>query len=279
MTAVLLALGASLTWGFADFGAGVGARRLPVLVVMAVSQAAGLALVALVVLAAGAHVPSAAQLAWGAGAGVVGVLGLAAFYRALAVGTMGIVGPITATAAVVPVAYGLAHGERPSLLQGVGVALAFAGIVGASLEPASELGRRKVGTGVGLALLAAAGFGCTLVGLSRASAGGALWATLSMRAVGAPLVVAAVLVVRPGVARPSRAWLLLVGVGLGDTGATILYGLASTRGLLSVVSVLASLYPVVLIVLARALLAERMAHVQLTGVAAALAGVALISAG
>ena len=276
MTGVLLALGASLTWGFADFGAGVGARRLPVPVVLAVSQAAGLALVAVVVAASGRPVPSAAQLAWGAGAGVMGVLGLAAFYRALAVGTMGIVGPITATAAAVPVAYGLARGERPSALQGVGVALAFLGVVGASLEPAAEAGARKI---VGLSLVAAAGFGCTLVALSRASAGGAAWATLSMRAVGAPLVVAAALVLRPRGMRPSRSWLLLVAVGLGDTGATILYGLATTHGLLSVVSVLASLYPVVLIVLARTFLAERLAHLQLAGVAAALAGVALISAG
>ena len=89
----------------------------------------------------------------------------------------------------------------------------------------------------------------------------------------------AALLLRPRGASPSRAWLLLVGVGLGDTGATLLYGLASTRGLLSVVAVLASLYPVVLIVLARALLAERMAQAQLAGVAAALAGVALVSAG
>ena len=279
MTGVLLALGASLTWGFADFGAGVGARRLPVPVVLAVSQAAGLALVAVVVAASGRPVPSAAQLAWGAGAGVMGVLGLAAFYRALAVGTMGIVGPITATAAAVPVAYGLARGERPSALQGVGVALAFLGVVGASLEPAAEAGARKIGAGVGLSLVGAAGFGFTLVALSRASAGGAAWATLSMRAVGAPLVVAAALVLRPRGMRPSRSWLLLVAVGLGDTGATILYGLATTHGLLSVVSVLASLYPVVLIVLARTFLAERLAHLQLAGVAAALAGVALISAG
>jgi drug/metabolite transporter (DMT)-like permease len=277
--AVLLALGASLTWGFADFGAGVGARRLPVPVVMAVSQAAGLVLVAVVVAASRQDVPSAGQLAWGAGAGLMGVLGLAAFYRALAVGTMGIVGPITATAAAVPVAYGLARGERPSLLQGAGVALAFVGVVGASLEPAAGAGGRRIGAGVGLSLLAAAGFGCTLVALSKASQGGALWATLSMRTIGAPLLAAVVLVLRPSGTAPSRAWLLLAAVGLGDTGATILYGLASTRGLLSVVSVLASLYPVVLIVLARTLLAERMAHLQLAGVAAALAGVALISAG
>jgi drug/metabolite transporter (DMT)-like permease len=279
VTAILLALGASLTWGFADFGAGLGARRLPVSLVVAASQTAGLVLVALVVAAAGARIPSAPHLAWGAAAGVSGVLGLAAFYRALAVGTMGIVGPITATAAIVPLCYGLARGERPSPLQAAGLALAIVGVVGASREPAPARGTGRLAPGVGLALVAAAGFGCTLVGVGRAAGGGALWATLSMRAAGAPLAALAALALRPRPAAPPRAWLLLAAVGLGDTGATILYGLASTRGLLSVVSVLASLDPVVLIVLARILLAERPARAQLAGLCAALAGVALISAG
>ena len=85
-------------------------------------------------------VPSARHLAWAAFAGVIGVVGLAVFYRALAVGAMGIVGPITATAAIVPMAYGLARGERPSTLQGAGIALAIVGVVAASLDPR---GRRQ----------------------------------------------------------------------------------------------------------------------------------------
>jgi len=124
LTAVLLALGASLFWGFADFGAGAATRRLPVFVVAAVSQTAGLVAAALVVLATAEGTPSARQFAWAAFAGLVGLLGLSFFYRALAMGTMGIVGPITATAAIVPVAYGLGRGERPSTLQGSGVGLA-----------------------------------------------------------------------------------------------------------------------------------------------------------
>ncbi len=281
MAGVLLALGASLVWGFADFGAGFGSRRTSVPLVLVVSQTAGLVLVAIVVVAARPPVPSAAQLAWGAGAGAIGVVALACFYRALAVGTMGIVGPITATAAIVPVAYGLTRGERPSLLQGIGVGLAFVGVVGASLEPAVAGAGRRVGAGVGLALLAALGFGAALVGLSRASDGGALWATLTMRMAGLPLVLAAAVVLRPALPALGRGRLLLLlaAAGACDTGATLLFGLASTRGLLSVVAVLASLYPVVLVVLGRLLLAERVARPQLAGVAAALAGVALVSAG
>jgi len=275
---VLLALAASLAWGFADFGAGVGARRLPVLVVAAIGQSAGLLLAGAVVLATSDSTPTRAQFAWAAFAGLIGVVGIGAFYRALAIGTMGIVGPITATAAVVPLAYALARGERPSTMQGVGVGLAVVGVIAASLEHVPERAARRFGVGVGLALIAALSFGGSLIGLSRAAPGGTGWAVFTMRAAVVPLVLIAVLVLRPKLPQSSRGWLLLVGVGIGDTGATLLYGAASTRGLLSVVAVLASLYPIVIVVLARVFLHERVAPPQLAGVAVALAGVALISA-
>ena len=276
---VLLALAASLLWGFADFGAGVGARRLPVLVVAAVGQSAGLLLAGAVLLATRASTPSREQVAWAAFAGLIGVVGIGAFYRALAIGTMGVVGPITATAAIVPVAYALARGERPSTLQGVGVGLAVVGVVAASLEHVPERAARRFGVGVGLALIAALSFGGSLIGLSRAAPGGTAWAVFTMRASVVPLVLIAMLVLKPRLPATRRLWLLLVGVGIGDSGATLLFGAASTRGLLSVVAVLSSLYPIVIVVLARVLLAERVARPQLAGVALALTGVALISAG
>ncbi len=279
MTAVLLALAASFSWGFADFGAGVAARRLPLFVVAAISQSAGLALAVAAVVLAGRKAPTAAQFTWAAGAGLIGIVGISAFYRALAVGTMGIIGPITATAAIVPVAYGLARGERPSTLQGVGVGLAAVGIVAASLEPMPEGRGRKIGTGVGLALAAALCFGCSLIGLSRAAPGGAAWAVMTMRLAVVPVVILVAVLVKGRSPSSARGWLLLVGVGFVDTGATLLYSVATTKGLLSVVAVLSSLYPIVIVVLARVLLSERIARVQLAGVAVALAGVALISAG
>ena len=279
MTAVLLALSASLFWGFADFGAGAATRRLPVFVVAAVSQTAGLVAVAAVVLATADGTPSARQFAWAAFAGLVGLLGLSFFYRALAMGTMGIVGPITATAAIVPVAYGLGRGERPSTLQGIGVGLAVVGVIAASLEPAAQGSRRRIGVGVGFALAAAFSFGWSLIGLSRAASGGVAWATLTMRMAAVPVAVLLALVLQHRAPASPRGWLLLVGVGVTDVGATLLYGEATTRGLLSVVAVLSSLYPIVIVVLARVLLSERIGRGQLAGVGVALAGVALISAG
>ena len=259
---VLLALAASLTWGFADFGAGVGARKFPVFVVAATAQCAGLVVAATVVLATGASIPSRTQLAWAALAGIAGI-----------------VGPITATASLVPLAFGLARGERPSTLQDLGVALAVAGVVAASLEHAPERAGKRFGMGVGLALLAALSFGWSLVGLGRAAPGGAAFAVLAMRLVAVPLVLAVVVASKARGPGSSRGWVLLLGVGFADTSATLLYGFASTRGLLSVVAVLSSLYPIVIVVLARVLLSERIARPQLVGVAVALAGVALVSAG
>jgi drug/metabolite transporter (DMT)-like permease len=279
LTAVLLALSASLAWGFADFGAGAATRRLPVFVVTAISQTAGLVVVGAVVLATASGTPSGRQFAWAAFAGLVGVVGLSFFYRALAMGTMGIVGPITATAAIVPVAYGLGRGERPSTLQGIGVGLAVVGVIAASLEPAAEGSRRRIGVGVGFALAAAFSFGWSLVGLSRAAPGGVAWATLTMRLAAVPVAVLLALALQRRAPASPRGWLLLIGVGATDVGATLLYAEATTRGLLSVVAVLSSLYPIVIVVLARVLLSERIARGQLAGVAVALAGVALISAG
>jgi drug/metabolite transporter (DMT)-like permease len=279
LTAVLLALSASFAWGFADFGAGAATRRLPVFVVAAISQTAGLVAVGAIVLATAHATPSARQFAWAAFAGLVGVVGLSFFYRALAMGTMGIVGPITATAAIVPVAYGLGRGERPSTLQGIGVGLAVIGVIAASLEPSPAGGRRRVGVGVGFALAAAFSFGWSLIGLSRAAPGGVAWATLTMRMAAVPVAVLLALALQRRAPASPRGWLLLIGVGVTDVGATLLYGAATTRGLLSVVAVLSSLYPIVIVVLARVLLSERIARAQLAGVAVALAGVALISAG
>jgi drug/metabolite transporter (DMT)-like permease len=279
LTGILLALAASLSWGFADFWAGLASRRLPVALVILASQAVGLVFVGILVLVVRPHLPTGTQYAWGIFAGSVGILGLFAFYRALAIGSMGIVGPISATGAVVPLAYGLARGERPSTLQLLGVALAVVGVVAASLEVRGALDGRRVGAGVGFALLAALGFGSSLIGLSKAAQGGALWAPLSMRSATVPLMLVAVLMLRSSVAGVRPAWRLLVGVGVFDTGANVLFGFAVTRALLSVVSVLASLYPVVLVALARFLLHERIAKHQLGGVVVALTGVALISAG
>jgi len=294
---VALALGASLSWGLADFVAGLKSRTLSVVAVLVISQPAGLALVAVALLVWGGRAPGAGEAAWAAAAGAVGLLALASFSRGLAAGAMSVIAPITATAAAVPLAVGLARGERPSGLQAAGVALALVGVALASREPVEDspqkvlrtswgpleeaLGGSRLAAGFGFAVLAAIGFGFFFVAVDAASDGGAgvLWVTLVLRSASSGIVLLAALAVRPRLPGEPRTLAALVAVGGLDMCANALFAAASTRGLVSVVSVLASLYPVVVVLLARTVLKERIARAQQAGVGLALAGVALISAG
>jgi drug/metabolite transporter (DMT)-like permease len=195
---------------------------------------------------------------------------------------MSVIAPISATAAAVPLAVGLARGERPSALQAAGVALALVGVALASREPVEEaLGGSRLAAGFGFAVLAAIGFGFFFVAVDAASDGGAgvLWVTLVLRSASSGIVLLAALAVRPRLPGEPRTLAALVAVGGLDMCANAFFAAASTRGLVSVVSVLASLYPVVVVLLARTVLKERIARAQQAGVVLALAGVALISAG
>jgi drug/metabolite transporter (DMT)-like permease len=231
-------------------------------------------------LAVADETPSASAVGWAALAGSAGIVALGAFYRALAIGTMSVVAPISATAAAVPVLVGLAEGERPSTLQVAGMAIALAGVILASREPIEEGADPPNRAAIGLALVAAAGFGTFFVGIDKASATAEVpWVIVVQRCSSLALLVIAALAVRPTLPRDAPSLLILGMVGVLDLGANGLYALATTKGLLSVVSVLGSLYPAVTVVLARFVLAERIARVQEVGVVLALAGVIAISAG
>jgi drug/metabolite transporter (DMT)-like permease len=279
MIAVVLALGAAVAWGAADFLGGLKSRAVATLVVVAVGQATGLVLVAAFVAARGDGLPEARYLGYAALGGLAGAVGIAALYRGLAVGAMSIIAPITATGAVIPVAVGLATGERPSATQGVGLLLALGGVVLAARQPRSDEARGRLVAGVGLALLAAVGIGSFLVALDAASEGGVGWALLTQRTVCLGLVLAAALLVRPHFTFVRADVAPLIAIGALDMSANALFALASTRGLVSIVSVLASLYPVATVFLARLLLQERIARSQQVGVVAALAGIVLITSG
>ena len=280
MLAVALGLGSSLCWGLADFFGGLQSRRRAALVVLLVSQGVALALLIPFALAVADETPSLSAVGWAALAGSAGIVALGAFYRALAIGTMSVVAPISATAAAVPVLVGLAEGERPSTLQVAGMAVALAGVILASREPIEEGADPPNRAAIGLALVAAAGFGTFFVGIDKASATAEVpWVIVVQRCSSLALLVIAALAVRPTLPRDAPSLLILGMVGLLDLGANGLYALATTKGLLSVVSVLGSLYPAVTVVLARFVLAERIARVQEVGVVLALAGVVAISAG
>lgn len=276
--AALLALGGALCWGVADFLGGLAARRIAVLTVIVVSQAVGLAGLALWILIAGDPFPGALELLPAAGAGIAVVIGVAALYRGLAIGAMGIVAPISAAGPVVPLAVDAARGTTPTLLQWAGIALILVGIATLSREP-SVAGGKQLATGVGLALVAALGFGLFIVGIDTASEESATWAVLAARSAAVPLAVVAA-VVTSAALRPPRAMLpILVAIGLVDTGANVLVATATTHGTAGIVAVLSSLYPVVTIVLARVVLAEKLSSRKRAGGVTALAGAALVAAG
>jgi uncharacterized membrane protein len=271
VAAIALALAASLAWGCSDFLAGLKTRELAVVWVLLVSQATGLVLIVGAALAWGEPLPGGDAALWAAGAGIAELIGFAALYRALAVGSMSIVAPLSACAAIVPVIVSLASGTAPTLVQGVGMALALGGAVLASAEPG---GRRAAG--VGLAVLAAFAFGVFFVGMDQAADDGPLWAVALNRtaAVGALIVAAAWLRPRP-LARDAYAPLAMVGAL--DVTANAMFAIALTVGMAAIVSVLGSLYPLATVVLARAVLNEQVTGSQRTGVMAALTGIALVS--
>jgi drug/metabolite transporter (DMT)-like permease len=249
-----------------------------VLVVLLVAQLTGLLLIAGYV-AIRADGPPGGELAlWAPLSGLAGAVGLAAFYRALAVGNMGVVAPISATAAVVPLVVGVAGGDRPGGLQYAGIALALVGVVLASREevggPAGGITR-----GAGLALLSALGFGLFFVCIDRASDEDVAWAILVNRCTSATVLLVAFAVLRPRLALGRADLGVLVAVGALDIAANAMFAVASTQDLVSLVSVLASLYPITTVGLAAVVLGERPHRVAQVGVVLALCGVALIAGG
>ena len=308
---VPLGLSSGLCWGAADFFGGIQSRRLPALTVAFWSQVAG-ALALAVALAIASAVdgarPVAAGVAWGLAAGVASGCALVLFYRSLAEGTMSIVAPISACGAVVPVAAALLTGNQPGTLAALGVLTAIAGVVLVSrpdpsahpphavatpANSAAAVSPARSGRVVAMALGSALGFGLfyVFVDAGTAASAGAAGTTGSH---GSPLWVIAgarmsSLVILSMIALVSRrsAWALrwpgrrigaVALVGLGDTGANLLFAYAATTGNLAVVGVLGSLYPVATVVLARWLLGERLSGGQNAGVVLALAGVGLLAA-
>src|SRR5687767_4763020 len=278
--AALLALGGAVCWGVGDFLGGLAARRMAVVAVLAISQAIGLAGLLVWVLASHEAFPGMEALLPAVAAGVAVLIGLGALYRGLAVGAMGIVAPISAASPVVGLTADAVQGTFPAALQWLGIALVLVGIATLSLVSSDGgAGGRRVASGVGLALVAALGFGLFVVGLDAGSDESPEWAVVSARFVSVCLAVAVALVLSTSL-RPSRGtWPLLIGVGLGDTLANVLVAIASTRGALGIVAVLSATYPIVTVLLARVFLDERLTMPKRVGGVIAIAGAVLVAAG
>ncbi len=243
-------------------------------------QASSALVAGAIILAVGEGPPGRTEVLLSVAGGITGAMALGAFYRALAIGTMSIVAPISASGVAVPVLVGVATGDRPSAVQAVGLAVTVAGVLLASREPASSADAARAGRlSIGLALVAAVGIGTYFVITDTVADESVLWLLFLGRLAATPLILGAILAMRAPVVARGRDAGQIVLIGQLDLAATGLYALANTKGLLSVVAVVGSLYPVVTVLLARAVLSERLHRSQAAGVALAFAGVALVAAG
>jgi len=282
----LLATLSAVCYGAADFTGGMVTRRVAAIPVVLLSQASGLVLVGLTLPLLPAAAPQAADLWWGAAAGMTGGVGVALLYHALAIGTMSVVAPTTAVAAVaIPVITSLALGERPGGLAVVGILLGVASIAlvsrstGMPAEQGSRIGRTVRSSGVGAALASGVAIGLFLLALAQTRPASGLWPLLMARVASVTLFATVAVVGRRALRMPVRLAALAAGGGGLDMLANTLYLLAAQLGPLSPVVTLSSLYPASTVLLARVLLGERLNGWQTAGVASALVAVVLIVRG
>jgi len=260
---IILGLAAALLYGGSDFGGGLLSRQLGSLRVNVIGAAAATMLAWVALIVSGAPEPSLRAVAWGLASGLGGGAGTLVLYRGLARGQMSVVGPVSAVAAAaVPVAVGVAMGERPGLLATAGVLVALPAIV---LVAASGSVRGKLGAGLTDGLAAGVAFGIMFIGLAQAGRGGGLWPVASEQTGSLLLILAVALRSREPLRVTVRAAGLPVLVGAGGMTATLLYFYATHFAMLATAAVLVSLYPGVTVLLARMILHERFSSVQRAG--------------
>jgi drug/metabolite transporter (DMT)-like permease len=278
VTAVLLALLTAVVWGLANYLGPLLARTRPLGAILVAGQVVGvlggLALFAV----QGEAAQTTRALAFGIAAGLFNGLALVTFYKAAAAGPISVVAPIGATGALVPVLVAIALGERPSALQLVGIPLAVVGVALAAARDAPRPGQ-ATGSAVVLSLLAALTYGTFLTFFAAAAEDDPAAAVLTSRAALLVGTVGALLLLRRPMTVPLRELPLVALPGALLFVGTASYGIATSTGLVSVVTVLATLNPVVTVALAVMLLGERLARRQQVGVGGALTGVVLLAAG
>ena len=314
MLAIVLALASAIGYGGSDFAAGLASRRAGVIQVTLLASVVSALIMAAALPFAASRPPTAAALAWGAAAGLGGTLGAFALYLGFRHAAFSVAGPLSAVgAAGFSVLAGLLFGERPTALALAGIVLALPAIVAVSASagngtvangtvangtvangtvangtvasatsgddapPREAAAAGRPAAGVVLGLVAGACFALLFIGLDRAGSGSGLWPVAA--AAGGELVaaLAAAVAVRSFRLSGARSRLLAVLTGAAGAAGTILFFFATHRGFLAITAVLTSLYPAVTIVLARAMLGERLTALRLAGLGFAGACVTLIA--
>ncbi|HVB73826.1 MAG TPA: EamA family transporter [Ktedonobacteraceae bacterium] len=272
---VVFGLAASLSWGSGDFSGGLASRKAHVFSVVVAVYIAGLVLLSILALASAEPLPSWRDVLWGASAGLAGTVGLTAFYRALAIGRMGINAPITAVlAAAVPVIFSALYQGLPGPLQLAGFVLALLAVALIS-RPEKASGRPE---GLGLALLAGLGFGGFLVLIGQVSAHAIFWPLTAARVTSLLFMLVFVRLMGQPLLPRKSVFPLIILAGALDVAGNVFFVLATHAGRLDVAAILSSLYPAVTVILAAIVLKERVSRIQTIGILMALLAILLISA-
>ena len=273
--APFLSLSAAVTWGAADFCGGIATKKANPFRVVVVAHFTGLIFMVVLAFAFGEPFSSTRALAFGAAAGAIGGIGLACFYKSLAVGTMGINAPLSAViTAIVPVVFSFATEGFPNAVRIAGLLLAMISIWVIASPGGVAKGKQR---GLALAIIAGIGFGGFLLLMKMAGPGAVFWPLASARAASFLLMLAIALSTRAQGDTNSRALRYMIVAGVLDSAANALYVLAAQHGRLDVAAVLSSLYPASTVVLARVVLKERLSRLQAAGMFSAMVAVALIS--
>jgi drug/metabolite transporter (DMT)-like permease len=277
MLAVQLSLIACICWGLSQFLAGIKTRELPVLTLLIYTSTSGLTVFLIATLVRGAPIPHDPKLGFAFLGGVAGIFGVYSLYRGLAVGSVSIVVPISALCALVPVTVGLIQGETPQPIQAIGIVAALCGGVLISFNKNTDTEKNPATRGIIPAVGAALGFGTFFVMMDVAGAVDPLWAAATTRLTSWLLVLSAVVLNRPPVKINIKHLPVVILIGALDSAAALAYTASTTQGMLSLVSVVSSLYPVVSVGLAAIFLKERLSRIQLIGFVLIIAGIAMIS--
>lgn len=274
LLAALFALSSALVWGAGDFANGLGARRVGAIRATLTAYGVGLLVLTAVALARGEALPPAADLLWGAAAGLAGVVGVVFLLRGFAEGQMGIVAPVSAVlTASIPVVFSALTRGMPGTRQLLGFGVAIAGTW--LLSRPQPLGGRP--GGLGAALVAGLGFGGFFVALDQVGPGAVFWPLVAARVVAVAAVLPLALAGRRPLLPPGAVLPILVFGGVMDAAGNLLFLLATQTGRLDVAAVLASLYPAITALLAWLVAGEKMTRSQVAGAAAAVAAIVLIT--
>lgn len=264
----------ALSFGAGDFAGAFASRRAGALIVVAGAHVVGMLALLVGAIIVRPPLPDAGAALLGVAAGVAGLVGLAALYRGMSLGSMGLVTSLSGAGSLaIPLVAGVALGAHVTGIQLLGVVCAAGAAAAAGGASRDDLGRRALV----MAGIAAVGFGTWYVLLDAAArAGDPLWALVLSRSTSAVMAAA---IAAPRFDRSRFPTAVVVAAGLFDVGGNALYVVAREQIPIGLAAALVGTYPIVTMILARLLLGERLPRLGQVGVALALVGIVLISAG